>query len=83
MATAVAGLFAAGVACKKESSTSNSGSAASSSGEMVKCQGVNECKGKGACGGADHTCAGQNECKGKGWIKISQAECEEKGGEAI
>lgn len=51
-------------------------------GATIKCTGVNECKGKGACGAADgsHSCAGKNECKGKGWIEITGAECTEKGG---
>ena len=48
----------------------------------IKCTGVNECKGKGACGAADgsHSCAGKNECKGKGWIEIPASECTTKGG---
>jgi hypothetical protein len=71
VAAAVAGLFLTGKAL-----------AAEKGGEQakVKCEGVNECKGKGACGGATHDCAGKNECKGKGWIQISEAECKEKGG---
>ena len=47
---------------------------------QISCEGVNECKGKGACGGANHDCAGQNECKGKGWISLSAADCKTKGG---
>ena len=47
---------------------------------QVSCEGVNECKGKGACGNASHDCAGQNECKGKGWISLSAADCKTKGG---
>ena len=42
--------------------------------------GGNECKGKGACGSADHSCAGQNSCKGKGWVMTSEADCKAKGG---
>ncbi len=38
-------------------------------GEKVKCYGVNECKGSGACGGAGHACAGKNGCKGQGFIE--------------
>lgn len=48
--------------------------------KKVKCEGVNECKGKGECGGATHDCAGKNACKGKGWIETSEAECKAKGG---
>ncbi|MDP2269464.1 MAG: hypothetical protein Q8N23_32490 [Archangium sp.] len=47
---------------------------------QVSCEGVNECKGKGACGNASHDCAGMNECKGKGWISLSAADCKTKGG---
>lgn len=49
----------------------------------VRCEGVNECKGKGACGGANYDCAGNNECKGKGWILLSDAECKAKGGKVV
>lgn len=49
----------------------------------VNCGGVNECKGKGACGQDKHGCAGQNECKGKGWIKLSAKECKAKGGTVV
>lgn len=50
---------------------------------QVSCEGVNECKGKGACGGVGHDCAGQNECKGKGWISLSAADCKTKGGKVV
>ena len=47
----------------------------------VRCQGINECKGKGECGGKEgNSCAGTNECKGKGWIQVPEAECKKKGG---
>ena len=75
LATAVAGLFFAG-----GSALADHHEKGKKSGETVKCEGVNECAGKGACGGDAHSCAGKNECKGKGWIKLSKAECEEKGG---
>lgn len=45
-----------------------------------KCHGINSCKGHGSCSGKGHGCAGQNSCKGKGWIKITEKECNEKGG---
>lgn len=46
-----------------------------------ECHGVNECKGKGACGnGADSACAGQNTCKGLGWLSLTRAECDAKRG---
>ena len=40
---------------------------ASASRAKVHCEGVNACKGKGGCKGADNACKGQNGCKGKGW----------------
>jgi uncharacterized membrane protein len=51
---------------------------AKSDAKLVKCEGVNKCSGKGACGSKDgkHKCAGTNECKGKGWIKTTAEECE-------
>jgi uncharacterized membrane protein len=73
IATAVASLFAAKVAVAEQH---ESGQAA----KKVHCQGVNECKGKGECGGAGHDCAGNNQCKGKGWISLSEADCKAKGG---
>ena len=42
----------------------------------VKCEGVNSCKGKGACAGAGHDCGGKNACKGQGYVEVSQAECD-------
>ncbi|MCB1315963.1 MAG: hypothetical protein KDK27_08420 [Leptospiraceae bacterium] len=57
-----------------------SGNNSGSSADMVECHGVNACKGQGACGGAGHECAGMNACKGQGFLKLSAAECEEKGG---
>lgn len=50
----------------------------------VRCEGVNECKGKGECGGASGTsCAGTNECKGKGWVQIPEKDCKAKGGKVL
>ena len=54
--------------------------------KTVKCSGINECKGKGACNAADgsHGCAGKNECKGKGWVKVAtEKDCTEKGGKVV
>jgi uncharacterized membrane protein len=42
----------------------------------VKCEGVNSCKGKGACSGVGHDCSGQNSCKGQGYLEMTQAECD-------
>jgi hypothetical protein len=49
----------------------------------VKCQGVNECKGKASCAGAGNSCAGQNSCKGKGWVETSAKECKDKNGTVV
>ena len=53
--------------------------------EKVKCAGINSCAGKGECGAPDgsHDCAGKNSCKGKGWVKVTEKECKEKGGEVL
>ena len=74
IATAVAGLFIARGAMAQESG------AKTPAGKLVHCEGINSCKGQGACGGAGHDCAGKNECKGKGWIDVSERECKAKGG---
>jgi hypothetical protein len=76
IATAVAGLFMAQGALADHHEGGE--------GAEVKCLGVNECKGKSACGvPGKHDCHGQNECKGKGWIKLSQEDCTKKGGTVL
>ena len=52
-------------------------------GDNVKCVGINECKGHGACAGAGNSCAGKNDCKGKGMLEVPKAECQKKGGKII
>jgi hypothetical protein len=49
----------------------------------VKCEGINQCKGHGACKGAGHDCAGKNGCKGQGWVEISASDCQSQGGKAL
>ena len=49
----------------------------------VKCGGVNACKGKGGCKGADNACKGQNGCKGKGFVDMTEKQCKDKGGTVI
>jgi hypothetical protein len=76
IASAVAGLVSGGSLVAWATDAAES--------DYVRCAGVNECKGQGACGGASHDCAGKNECKGKGWVKAASAEeCKEKGGEVV
>jgi hypothetical protein len=48
----------------------------------IHCEGVNACKGKGGCKGADNACKGQNGCKGKGFVEMTDAKCKAKGGTA-
>jgi hypothetical protein len=69
IAAAVAGLF-----------TAASPLVASAKDAGVHCAGVNACKGKGGCKGADNACKGQNGCKGKGWMEMSAKKCAAKGG---
>ena len=76
VASAVASLFALGVYAADKAPAKDSKAAAAN----VKCTGVNECKGKGACAGAGNACAGKNECKGKGVSQMSEADCKAKGG---
>lgn len=77
IATAVAGLFLA-----KGALAQGYGEAKKAETGKVHCEGVNACKGQGACGGAGHDCAGKNDCKGKGWVEMSAADCTAKGGTA-
>ena len=76
VAAAVAGLFAAKVVIAAEAEQAGGAKEA----KKVHCEGVNACKGQGACGGAGHDCAGKNTCKGKGWVQMSDADCKAKGG---
>jgi hypothetical protein len=67
----VASMFSGGVALADKKAEE---------GKSVKCAGVNECKGKGACAGANNACAGKNECKGKGVVSMAEKDCKAKGG---
>jgi len=69
---ALTGLLFGVSGCSSSKSTGN---------EVVgECQGMNSCKGTGACGGKGHSCAGQNKCKGQGWLKLSKKDCLAKNG---
>jgi hypothetical protein len=79
LATAVAGLFVAGIVSIASAEDVTPTTAAAS----VKCSGVNECKGKGECSAADgsHDCKGKNACKGKGVIMVgTEKDCTDKTG---
>ncbi len=67
IASAVAGLFAAGLV----GAPAEEGRAA----DEVRCYGINACKGKGDCGGKGHSCAGENACKGKGYLELDRETC--------
>jgi hypothetical protein len=65
LATAAAGMFAATAAVP-----------VSAQAAMVKCEGVNACKGQGGCKGAKNDCKGLNACKGQGWTEMSKEACD-------
>lgn len=78
-------------ACDKGESSNPpaDGGSAANNDEVVKCFGINSCKGESACNvnkpelGIEHACAGENDCQGKGWIKVPRSECEAKKGEVL
>ncbi len=68
LATAAAGAFAmASMAAHADDKASS----------MVRCEGVNACKGHGSCKTADNACKGHNSCKGKSFVEMSKAACEQ------
>jgi hypothetical protein len=69
IASAVAGMFVAGVALP-------AAAADPASGEKMKCEGVNSCKGTSDCKTAHNACKGQNGCGGQGFKSMTQAECD-------
>ena len=73
LATAVASLFVSGAAFAKGKTEKKTSSA-------VRCEGINECKGHGACKSASNACKGQNGCKGQGVTETSEKDCKDKGG---
>ena len=94
LALSAAALFLGGckpdpVETAKPTDSTEVAPAAAAGDEMVKCFGINECKGESACNvnkpelGIEHSCAGENDCKGKGWIKVARSECDSKGGEVL
>jgi len=78
IASAVCAMFTAGL------SHAGDGKATKATSNEVKCAGINECKGHGACAGAANSCSGENGCKGQGWVKVkSDKECTDKGGTIV
>ncbi len=49
----------------------------------VRCEGINRCKGQGACASARNDCAGQNGCKGQGWVTSTAKACKAQGGKIL
>ena len=47
---------------------------------MVKCSGINSCKGTSDCKTAHNSCKGMNECKGHGFKAMSEKQCAAAGG---
>jgi uncharacterized membrane protein len=68
IAAAAAGIFVSGAATHAVADQHEGA-------EMVKCQGVNACKGQSDCKTAHSACNGHNECKGKGWVEMTADEC--------
>lgn len=62
--------------------SSGGGTPSTSAGPLVKCEGVNSCKGHGECAGptGENACQGQNSCKGQGWVSLAEGDCEKQGG---
>jgi hypothetical protein len=52
--------------------------------EPVKCAGLNDCKGKGACKSVMNDCKGKNGCKGKGFVETKTTkDCTDRGGKIL
>ena len=73
VASAVAGLFATAMPAIAHAKDTG----------KVKCSGIKDCKGKGACKSATSSCKGMNDCKGKGWVETSAKECKTKKGSVV
>ncbi len=59
-------------------------SLAGSNNAMVKCYGVNSCKGKSACKSSMNSCKSQNSCKGKGIVmKKTAQDCKNANGKVV
>lgn len=69
LASAAAALFLAGAAGQAFAQDESASEA------KIKCEGVNECKGHGACSTATNSCAGKNACKGQSFEMMTPEEC--------
>ena len=76
IAAAVASMFASSAAAHPNHAKEKS--------KGVKCAGINACKGRGECGGADSSCRGLNDCKGQSWITVAtRKQCADRGGKVV
>ena len=73
LAAAAAALFATG--CSSMCGESHEA--------LVKCAGVNACKGSSECATPDNSCKGRNGCKGNGWVYLTKGECTGSGGTIV
>lgn len=64
-------------------STGDSNSVESEQVALVKCGGVNVCKGHNDCKSANNQCAGSASCKGKGFVLLPEKACGDVGGEIV
>jgi uncharacterized membrane protein len=48
--------------------------------ELVRCYGINTCKGTSLCATAKHDCKGLNTCKGEGVLVKAKSACLKEGG---
>ena len=82
---AVAGLMGAAIVAMPSASKAAGSKkmAKKQSAEVVKCYGVNKCKGFAKCAGKGHECAGHNSCKGQGWLLMPKESCEAIEGGAL
>ena len=77
MAVAAAALLAG---CATPGSESSMPTAAASTTDLVKCYGVNVCKGHNDCKTADNACGGHATCKGTGFVNTPAKACGDIGG---
>lgn len=74
IASALLTMFACGAAQAEDKADKSTSSA-------VKCNGSNDCKGKGGCKSAKNDCKGHNGCKGQSFSMEKNAkDCTTKGG---
>lgn len=50
--------------------------------DMIKCTGVNACKGHNDCKTANNACGGKASCKGHGFVMMPAKACTDMGGKA-